>query len=279
MPNIALTVEVGVRDVTEPVTLPCVCNAIRDLKINTPAGLIAAPGNIPKCTAAEFAIKRCPVDSQLGVAVIRFFPEEDGGLGYTITPIYNMEPREDQLALLANVAPLSETPIYTDLTSRTESDYGLEFKTFGIPSILPPNMIYHDLLGSPRRSGPRPVPCPVRRNRCPRHPAQIQDVRLRQRRRESRAKTARGRNSQRRSGLRMRIPFLPTARLFPSCRTRPRASGKPLFNAEILAYDLETDQRTRRRSRRSRAATSSASTRASRRSRRRPRPTLHPASM
>ena len=147
--DVALQVEVGVRGITEPATLPCVCNAIRDLKINTPAGLIASPGNIPQCTAAEFAVKRCPIDSQLGLAVIRFSPEDVDLIGYTITPLYNMQAREDQLALLAMVAPFTETPIYIDITSRTESDYGLEFKTFGIPSILPPNLISTIFWGVP----------------------------------------------------------------------------------------------------------------------------------
>ena len=70
--DIALSVEMGVKGITEPVSLPCVCNSLMDLKINTPAGLIAAPGNLPQCTAAEFAIQSCPVDSQLGLVVISF---------------------------------------------------------------------------------------------------------------------------------------------------------------------------------------------------------------
>jgi hypothetical protein len=138
--NVALNVELGARGVTEPMALPCGCNALRDLKINTPAGLIAAPINIPRCTAAEFAIMRCPVDSQLGLVVIRFYPDDQGGF-YNFMPLYNMEAGEDQLALLATIAPISQTPIYTDVTTRTESDYGLEFKTFGIPSVGPPNQI------------------------------------------------------------------------------------------------------------------------------------------
>jgi hypothetical protein len=146
--NVILRVELGARGVTEPVKMPCGCNAIRDLKVNTPAGLIAVPMNVPQCTAAEFAIKRCPVDSQLGLTVLRFRPDDQGG-NYNFMPLYNMQAGEDKLALLSTLAPGAEAPIYTDITARTESDYGLEFRSFGIPSIAPPNLIATIFWGVP----------------------------------------------------------------------------------------------------------------------------------
>ena len=228
--NVALEVEVGVRGVTEPPTLPCICNAVRDLTLNTPAGLIAAPGNIPKCTAAEFAIKRCPSDSQLGIVVIRFFPEEKGDLGYTITPLYNMQAREDELALLATVAPLSTTPIYTSVTSRTESDYGLEFKTFGIPSILPPNLISSLFWGVPA--------------------APIHD-RFRFPFEGSKQTTCGGRGANPMPKLLLDLtpegdpdcgwpPVPSNSPLAPFVQNPTACLGPTLFTAETLAYDLET---------------------------------------
>ena len=241
--NTALTVEVGVRDLTEPVTLPCVCNAIRDLKINTPAGLIAAPGNIPKCTAAEYAIKRCPVDSQLGVAVIRFVPEENGSLGYTITPIYNMQPREDQLALLATVAPLSETPIYTDLTSRTESDYGLEFKTFGIPSILPPNLISTIFWGVPGDPVHDPFRVPFEGIGAPGTPLKSKTYGCGNDGVNPVPKLLEDETPSGEADCGW-DPIPANSPIVPFVQNPTACLGETLFNAEVFAYDLETSEKT-----------------------------------
>ena len=140
-PDVLVAVEVGTRLGSIPPTEPCACNSVRDLLVNTPAGLVAAPGDIPQCTSVEFAKSRCPVDSQVGVVDVRLYPPEIYGGQHLFQPLYNMEARKGKLALLATVAPVVQTPIYTEIFSRTESDYGLEFHTFGIPSILPPSQL------------------------------------------------------------------------------------------------------------------------------------------
>jgi hypothetical protein len=241
--NTALTVEVGVRDVTEPVTLPCACNAIRDLKINTPAGLIAIPGNIPKCTAAEYAIKRCPVDSQLGLGVVRFFPEETGAFGYTITPIYNMQAREDQLALLAIVAPISETPIYIDITSRTESDYGLEFKTFGIPSILPPNMISTIFWGVPGDPAHDPFRVPFEGIGAPGTPLKSKTFACGNDGVNPIAKLLADQTPSGEADCGWE-PIPANSPIVPFVQNPTACLGETLFNAEVFAYDLETSEKT-----------------------------------
>jgi hypothetical protein len=121
---------------SEPWTLPCHCNVPRDIKVNTPAGLIAAPGNVPQCTTAQLSLHECPSDSQLGLSVVRLQPEEASGSLYHFAPLFNMIAGDDQLALLGTLAPLAGTPIFIEVTARTEGDYGLEFKTFGIPSVF-----------------------------------------------------------------------------------------------------------------------------------------------
>jgi hypothetical protein len=140
-PDIVVGVEVGTRLGSVPPSEPCFCNNIRDLFVETPPGLVAAPGDIPKCESVEFAKERCPVDSQVGVVDVRLYPPEIYGGQHIFQPLYNMEAREGKLALLATVAPIVRTPIYTEVFSRTESDYGLEFHTFGIPTILPPSQL------------------------------------------------------------------------------------------------------------------------------------------
>jgi hypothetical protein len=140
-PDVLVGVEVATPNGGVPPTEPCFCNAIRDLIVQTPPGLVAAPGDIPQCTSLEFATGRCPVDSQVGIVDVRLTPEEDQGGNHLFQPLYNMEAREGKLALLATTAPIVQTPIYTEIFSRTESDYGLEFRTFGIPSIAPPSQL------------------------------------------------------------------------------------------------------------------------------------------
>jgi hypothetical protein len=138
-PDVATRFEVGTWG-TEG-ALPCLCNDVRDVTVNTPAGLVANPGNTPRCKLAEFP--ECPVDSQIGVTSIRLFaPLEQSG-AYYFVPLYSMEPKSGQLALWASPAPLlvPTVPIYTVISSRTESDYGIEFKTVGLSRIVPPNEV------------------------------------------------------------------------------------------------------------------------------------------
>ena len=225
-----LGVELGARGVTEPEELPCFCNAIQALKINTPAGLIAAPGNIPQCTEAEFATKTCPIDSQLGLAVVRFTPDTQGG-DYHYMSLYNMQAREDQLALIAFPAPYSQTPIYVNITARTDSDYGLEFKTTGIPSVLPPNLIttifwgvpadpIHDPLRFPfgsvgvgcgNLSGRNPIP-ELLANQDPQPPCST-----------------------------LHLPVSANSPLVPFVQNPTACLGPLQFGADTFAYDLGTD--------------------------------------
>jgi hypothetical protein len=146
-PDVEIRVEVGTF-ATDGVE-ECFCNAVRDITVHTPRGLIGVPGNIPECSASEFAGSACPTDSQIGVVAVRLFAPLNVGGAYFVQPLYNMEPRPGQLALLATLAPLLQTPIYTVVESRTESDYGLDFKTFGVPKLIPPNEITQFTWGVP----------------------------------------------------------------------------------------------------------------------------------
>jgi hypothetical protein len=133
--------KVGTR-YTEPPKLPCFCNTVRDITVNTPAGLIAAPQNIPQCTSVELARKQCPVDSQVGLLVVPLF-------GYEILPLYNMQAPVGKLAQLAALQPLVAKPISIGIADRTESDYGLEFKTIGISNLIPPEYVVQQNWGVP----------------------------------------------------------------------------------------------------------------------------------
>jgi hypothetical protein len=155
-PDVMIRVEVGTL-ATEGVE-PCFCNAIKNIIVNTPTGFIGAPKNVPQCKAEELSAGICPADTQVGAVAVRLFAPLSAGGVYFVQPLYNMEPRPGQLALLATLAPLLQSPIYTVVSARTESDYGLEFNTSGIPRLIPPNEITQFTWGVPAD----PVHSPLR---------------------------------------------------------------------------------------------------------------------
>jgi hypothetical protein len=121
-----LLVSVGFRPDLSP-EVPCHCNVPKDITVNLPPGIFGIPQQVPRCTNAEFSLGECPVESQVGVAYL---------VGTTLA-IFNMVPRSDQAALLATETPLiGARPIYTSFTVRTDSDFGLESKSFGIPRVI-----------------------------------------------------------------------------------------------------------------------------------------------
>jgi hypothetical protein len=88
--------------------------------IHWPSGFIGNPHVAPKCTLTEFSIAACPSDAQVGYFTLSIETIE------LIVPIYNMETNPEQAGLLAFTAPLISFPVFIELSSRTESDYGLD---------------------------------------------------------------------------------------------------------------------------------------------------------
>ena len=98
--------------------------ALRRLFVHTPTGFIGNPHVTPKCTLTEFSSAACPVDSQVGVVGLPTL-----GIFGIFFPLYNMETRPDQAGLLGFTTPLIAAPVFLDLSSRTDSDYGLSTVT------------------------------------------------------------------------------------------------------------------------------------------------------
>src|SRR5262245_17920870 len=94
---------------------------LRRFKSHTPTGFIGNPHVAPKCTLVEYTAQNCPVDSQIGVVNV-----PSSGIFGIFFPLYNMETRPDQAGLLAFTTPLLTTPVFIELSSRTDSDYGLD---------------------------------------------------------------------------------------------------------------------------------------------------------
>ena len=70
----------------------CGCDDPEIIDIQFPTGFIGDPHAVPKCTLALFSQQACAPESQVGVLNVGLFG------GYT--PIYNMEPHENEAGLL-----------------------------------------------------------------------------------------------------------------------------------------------------------------------------------
>jgi hypothetical protein len=113
--------------------VPCDCNAVKEITISAPPGLVGSPTDVPRCTQSEFAVLSCPTDSQIGFSFIDI--GEAGTEDLFVQPLYNLVPPPDELALWGTFTPFVPLPaIFTAISARTDSDYGLDLRTFGIPS-------------------------------------------------------------------------------------------------------------------------------------------------
>ena len=100
------------------------CLYPRKYVFHWPEGFIGNPHVTPRCTLTEFVAQKCPADAQVGTFSV--------GLGAEFSlyvPVYNMETRPDQAGQLGFIAPAIGNPILIELSSRTNSDYGLDAAT------------------------------------------------------------------------------------------------------------------------------------------------------
>jgi hypothetical protein len=135
-PDIFSEYKVGNR-VSQGAPIPCVCNEARTVIQNFPAGVIGAPQTLPRCTRVQLADGRCPVDSQVGVVAVILGDDltASGSNGYLIFSLYSMVPNSDQAAVFAFT--INGVPVYSVVSARTGSDYGLRVTTSGLPRLFP----------------------------------------------------------------------------------------------------------------------------------------------
>jgi hypothetical protein len=118
----------------------CDCENPNFITVHAPTGVVGNAHATPRCTAADFAVLSCPVNSQVGIVAsglsLGFFKTT------LIFPIYNLEPRTKDPGLLGVNALGSK--IYYFISGRTGSDYGLDttvqlfngFPTYFVNNIL-----------------------------------------------------------------------------------------------------------------------------------------------
>ena len=133
----------------------CNCNDIKNAKVELPAGFIGNPHATPQCTTAQFSFDKCPIDSQVGVAVPAIEIADCNCESEAPTPLYNLVPQPGQAGLLAFKAGIFDFPIYTVISARTGGDYGLDAEVTGNRPVLHPRRISASPVGSAGVAHPR----------------------------------------------------------------------------------------------------------------------------
>jgi hypothetical protein len=132
----------------------CQCNDPENVDMELPTGFIGNPHSTPQCDAADFAIDRCPIDSQVGVAGVRV--DIGGGIVFDLAgePVYNAVPKPGQAGLLSTklLQEFFDIPLFTVLEARTGTDYGLNANTDGIERQFPIQGFEYELWGVPADS-------------------------------------------------------------------------------------------------------------------------------
>ncbi|NLT07392.1 MAG: hypothetical protein GXY03_13935 [Solirubrobacterales bacterium] len=105
-----------------------------NIYVDLPPGVIGNPNAVPKCTADQFAVKpqQCPPSTQVGILTISHLGAPGGtnfgGVHNVDTvPVFNLEPRQGNLAELGIVGLTGDARITARLVAkaRTGSDFGV----------------------------------------------------------------------------------------------------------------------------------------------------------
>jgi hypothetical protein len=116
---------------------PGVHEAAMNVVFNAPQGIFGNPYAITHCTTSDFALDRCPSNSQAGLITV--YANYKGNQDYLLgtAPIFDVEPVGTETALLAFIVPTLNIPINIPVAVRTGTDYGLRFTVQDISQLTP----------------------------------------------------------------------------------------------------------------------------------------------
>ena len=110
-----------------------------NIVVDLPAGFVGNPNAVTKCSGDEFAVKppRCPPASQVGIVTIDIRDEINFTIVHSIYPVYNLEPREGNVAELGIPDVKGFTAVRIVAKARTNSDFGVTSFVSQISAGLP----------------------------------------------------------------------------------------------------------------------------------------------
>ena len=121
----------------------------KNVVFNAPEGVFGNPNAMTRCTAADFAVASCPVNSQAGLITIWADHEGNPEKLLGTAPVYDMVPQIDETARFSFIVPTLNIPIAIPVEVRTADDYGLRFSVAEITQLVPLQKVKFTLWGMP----------------------------------------------------------------------------------------------------------------------------------
>jgi hypothetical protein len=121
----------------------------KNLVINLPRGVFGNPNAVTQCTTIDFALKQCPIGSQVGLVTIGALQTGNPSTTLGTAPVFNVEPREDETARFGFNVPTVNIPISVPIAVRTGTDYGLRMTVAGITQEIPLSFFHFEAWGFP----------------------------------------------------------------------------------------------------------------------------------
>ncbi len=163
----------GHPDLTTSFTLdePGVQEAAMNIIFNAPEGVFGNINAVTNCIPSDFALDKCPPNSQVGLITVRANYKGDQNFLLGTAPMYDVSPQADQTALIQFNVPTLDIPISIPVTVRTGDDFGLRFKVSDITQLTPlasvnliiwgfPASELHNAERFPAGSPGKPAGCP-----------------------------------------------------------------------------------------------------------------------
>jgi hypothetical protein len=111
--------------------------AAKNVTFNAPEGVFGNPNALTRCTASDYALMECPVNSQAGLITIKAKYEGNDEYVLGTAPVFDMAPQTIETARLAFYVPTVNIPIAIPVSVRTADDYGLRFTVAEITQLIP----------------------------------------------------------------------------------------------------------------------------------------------
>ena len=111
--------------------------AVKNVIFNAPEGVFGNPYAITLCTSSDFALDRCPSNSQAGLVTVYANYKSNPHYLLGTAPLFDIEPVGTETALLAFIVPVLNIPINIPVAVRTGGDYGLRFTVQDISQVTP----------------------------------------------------------------------------------------------------------------------------------------------
>jgi hypothetical protein len=141
-------------DLTTNFTLedPGMPEAAKTVTFNAPEGIFGNPTAISRCTASDFALTECPINSQAGIVTVRANYEGNPNYLLGTAPLFGMVPQDNETARFSFIVPTLDIPISIPVTVRTGTDWGLRFAVTEISQLTPLSDVSMTFWGMPIHS-------------------------------------------------------------------------------------------------------------------------------